>query len=102
MLDPLIQIVLNHNPQAISKEAYQSWKDNPVTRQLLFDTAEAVLDSLIDPLPDIPITEIGGIAIAREQARETALSIVDWSPLGEDGRQYEEDDIRINQEGFGL
>ena len=80
MLDPLIQIVLNHKPQAISKEAYQSWKDNPVTRQLLFDVAEEVLDSLTDELPAIDIAGVGGIAIAREQARVTALSVIGWKP----------------------
>ena len=82
MLDPLIQIVINHKSQAISKEAYQAWKDSPVTRQLLFDIASDVLDSLIDELPNVPIAEIGGIAVAREQAASTALNVIDWIPAG--------------------
>ena len=88
MLDPLIQIVINHKPQAISKEAYQAWKDNPVTRQLLFDMAEAVLDSLVDPLPNLDIDELGGIALVREAARSTALDVIEWKPEGE----FEEDE----------
>ena len=88
MLDPLIQIVINHKSQAISKEAYQAWKDNPVTRQLLFDSAEAVLDNLTDELPNIPIAEMGGIAIAREMSRRTVMSVIEWTPDGE----FEEDE----------
>ena len=80
MLDPLIQIVINHKSQAISKEAYQAWKDSPVTRQLLFDIASDVLDSLVDELPNVPIAEIGSIAVAREQAAATAINVIDWSP----------------------
>lgn len=81
MLDPLIQIVINHKPQAISEEAFQSWRDDPITRQLLFDTANDVLDSLIDPLPNLTIADIGGVAIAREMAREVALNVIEWSPV---------------------
>ena len=80
MLDPLIQIVINHKSQAISKEAYQAWKDNPVTRQLLYDVADDVLDALIDELPAVPIADVGGIAIAREQARVIALNVINWKP----------------------
>ena len=81
MLDPLINIVINHNPKTISKEAYQAWRDNPVTRQLLYDTASDVLDSLADALPNNTINEIGGIAIAREMARTTAMNVIEWTPL---------------------
>ena len=81
MLDPLIQIVINHKSQAISKEAYQAWKDNPVTRQLLFDIASDVLDSLVDPLPNLTVADMGGIAVSREMARVTALNVIEWSPV---------------------
>lgn len=80
MLDPLIQIVINHKSTPISKETYQAWKDNPVTKQLLYDVAFNVLDSLTDELPAVPISDVGGIAIAREQARVIALNVIDWKP----------------------
>jgi len=84
MLDPLIQIVLNHKPQAISKETYQAWKDNPVTRQLLFELAEATLDVITDELPDASIETLGGIALMRESARATAMDVINWTPSGEE------------------
>jgi len=80
MLDPLIQIVINHKSQAISKEAYQAWKDNPVTRQLLFDTANDVLESLTDPLPNLVMADLGGLSLAREQSRITAMNVIEWLP----------------------
>ena len=64
---------------------YQSWRDNPVTRQLLFDTAEQVLDALIDPLPAAGISDIGGVAVAREMAIDTASNIIHWKPAELEG-----------------
>jgi len=87
MLDPLIQIVINHKSQAISKEAYQAWKDNPVTRQLLFDLADATLDCITDELPDVPIEKLGGVALMREAARATAMDVINWKP--EDAEEEE-------------
>jgi len=81
MLDPLIQIVINHKSQAISKEAYQAWKDNPVTRQLLYDVANATLESLVDPIPKMPtIAEVGALAVEREASRDAAMTVIEWSP----------------------
>lgn len=80
MLGQVISQVLNHNEQAISKEAFRLWKANPVTQQLLYDTANAVLYDLSDPLPSVSIADVGGIALAREAARNTALQVLEWSP----------------------
>ena len=78
--DPLLHHLLNHRPVSISEEAYRSWKSNPVTQQLLADISADVLGDLSSPLPDLPISDVGAHATAREAMREVAVNVFLWKP----------------------
>ncbi len=89
MQDPsLVSLISSHKPQAISSEAFRLWCDHPVTRQLYFDIASTMLDELQEDLPEsIPVADIGARALARQYALRTAMSLIEWNPVDEEGNE---------------
>lgn len=80
MISALEELDVKISQNQIPQDAYDAWKDNPVTRRFMLDMYYQILESALTNLPGLTTEELARSAIKRNEEKDCLEAVIDWKP----------------------